>query len=538
MISPPAQSAAQGSTWSPLQTPVYRMLWLGALASNLGLWMQNVAASWDMTALAPSPVYVALLQTAASLPVFLVGVPAAALGDILDRRRMLIAVGAWMALASLALAGLSATGQLGPIGLLGLTFALGLGFAFAAPLWQAVLPRLVSPAELTAAVTLSGVAINLARAVGPALGGFALGLFGSRVVYLLNAVLYGAMIVQVVRYRPATEQQQLPPERVAGAIAAGLRFARHAPALRAVLVRTGAVILGASGLWALLPVVARRELGMSPLGFGALLGAVGAGALLGAVFLPRLRARLGVDGLVAVATVVYAGAMLVVGWLRMPAALWPAMVASGVAWIALMSSLNVAAASAAPGWVQSRALGVYLLVFQGGLAIGSLIWGAIAARTSTPVALAAAAGVTVLGLVTGLRYRLEAARKEDVAPWSAWPDPTTHHEVSLEAGPVVIQRAYTVSEENRGAFLKAMRALEHVRRRDGAIAWGLHEDVERAGEFVESFTVATWAEHLRQHRRTVAGDQAIEDRVRELGKPHEVRHFVDAWSPERPRHEH
>jgi len=518
------------STWSPLGNRVYRSLWTGALASNVGLWIQSVVGSWDMTSLGPSPVYVALLQTAASLPVLLVGLPAAALGDIVDRRRMLLGVGAWMAAVSLVLAGLSATGGLGPLGLLGLTFALGLGTAFAAPVWQAVLPRLVDRSQLMAAITLSGVAINIARAVGPAVGGLALGLLGSAPVYLLNAAMFAVMTVQVARWRPAPEPSPLPPERVLGAIVAGLRFARHAPALRSVLLRTGVFIAGASALWALLPVVARRELGLGPLGFGALLGCAGAGSLLGAAIMPKLRARLGVDAMAAAATVLYAASTLGLAMLRVEAALWGVLVVAGFAWICLMSSLNVAAASAAPGWVQSRALGVYLLVFQGGFAGGSLAWGALATRSSTSTSLTIAAAVLVMGLAAGIRHRLAAANKEQVAPWSAYPDPVTRESLDPEAGPVKVERSYTVAAADRAAFLVAARDLEEIRRRDGALDWGLFEEVEAPGRFVEYFSVASWGEHLRQHRRAVVADREVEERIRALCASPSARHLIDAYA--------
>ncbi len=242
-MSENAAPTAAVSAWAPLGRAVFRSLWIGALASNVGLWVQNAAGSWDMMSMTPEPVYAALLQTASSLPVFLVGVPAAAFGDIFDRRRLLIGFATWMALVSTALAVLSFTGSLRPASLLALTFALGLGAALSAPLWQAILPTLVNKSELTSAVTLSGVAVNIARAVGPAIGGIGIALAGSGPVYAFNALAFTTVIVQVFRWEQERRSSTLPPERVAGAVVAGLRFARRAPALQSVLLRSAAFIL-------------------------------------------------------------------------------------------------------------------------------------------------------------------------------------------------------------------------------------------------------------------------------------------------------
>ncbi|WP_044237930.1 MFS transporter [Chondromyces apiculatus] len=526
-----ASAPAAPSAWSPLRQPVFRALWLGALASNLGLWIQNAAGSWDMTSLSSAPLHVALLQTASSFPVFLVGLPAAAFGDIFDRRRLLIGFATWMAFISAILAALSFTNSLTPESLLALTFALGLGAALSAPLWQALLPTLVDRAEVAPAITLGGVAINIARGLGPAIGGIGIALAGSAPVYAFNALAFGAVIFQVVRWKQERPRPSLPPERVVGAIIAGLRFARRAPALQSVLLRAAAFILAGSALWALLPVVARRELQLSPLRFGLLLGCIGVGALAGAAFLPRFRARLGVDRLVLTASILYAGTMLVLAHVRSEPPLYLAMFATGVAWIAVLSSLNVAAASAAPGWVQSRALGLYLLVFQGGQAAGSLAWGTLAGRAGTDVTLTLAAAILLVGLLVGVRHRLAAVNKEHVQPVAAWTEPVLAHPVAIEAGPVLVQRRYLVRDENRAAFLRLARDLESHRRRDGAITWGLFEDLALPGTFLETFLVATWAEHLRQHQRVTAADGKIIDAIAEISRPEEVSHLLDAYAP-------
>ncbi|WAS91150.1 MFS transporter [Nannocystis punicea] len=519
---------APRSPWTPLRRGPFRSLWLAALSSNIALWIQNAVGSWDMTSFGTAPVHVALLQTMSGAPVLLVGLPAAALADLFDRRRLLVVFAAWMAAVSVALAVLSFTGALGPASLLALTFALGLGAALTAPLWQSVLPSLVAPAELASAVTLSGVAVNIARAIGPAIGGVGVALAGSGAVYTFNACAFMVVVVQVLRWRPEPARPAQTPERVAGAVVAGLRFAVHAPALRAVIVRAAAFILCGSALWALLPVIARRELHMTPLRFGALLGCVGAGALLGAAVMPGLRARLGPDRLVVVATVVYAAAMAVLGFVRIEPALYAAMLATGVAWISIMSSLNVAAASAAPGWVHARALGLYLLVFQGGLALGSLAWGTLAGHLGSSVTLAVAAGGVTLGALAAVRWRLSDARREDVQPWSAWPEPVLAGPVTVEAGPVLLVRRHRVAASQRAEFLQLSRELEVLRRRDGATDWALYEDLASPDEFVETFSLASWSEHLRQHTRAVVADRRLLERLAALSEDAGVTHLVDA----------
>lgn len=525
-----AGGRAAVSAWAPLRRAAFRSLWLGALSANVGLWVQNAASSWDMTSFGTPPVYVALLQTASSLPVFLVGLPAAAFGDVFDRRKLLVGFASWMALVSAVLAALSFSGVLGPSALLALTFALGLGAALSAPLWQAVLPSLVDRSELASAVTLSGVAINIARALGPAVGGIGIALAGSGPVYTFNAIAFGVVVVQVWRWEPVAAPSKLPPERVAGAVVAGLRFARRAPALRAVLARAAAFIAGGSALWALLPVVARRELHMTPLRFGLLLGAVGAGALAGAAVMPRARERLGSDSLVAIASAVYAAAMLVLAFVRVEVALYTAMAATGVAWISLMSSLNVAAASAAPGWVQSRALGLYLLVFQGGMALGSFGWGTLAGRTGSAVALAAGAGAVIAGMAAGLKWKLRAARREDVASWEAFPEPASSGRVEVDAGPVLIERRHVVAKEQVAELFALAPELESLRRRDGALDWALYQDIGAEDTYVETFLVASWGEHLRQHHRAVVADRILLERVAAISKNGGVVHLVDARS--------
>jgi MFS family permease len=529
-VTGPATSSEPPSAWSPLRRPLFRALWIATVTSNVGTWMQNVGAVWLMTSLAPTPLFVALVQTATSLPVFLVGLPAGALADVVDRRRLLLFTQGWMLLAAAALGVLTLMGAVTPWVLLTLTFAIGLGSAMNSPAWQAITPELVPREELPAAVALGGVGFNLARAVGPALGGAVVAAAGAGAAFLVNAASYLGVMLVLFRWQPTLEASPLPAERVLGAVRTGLRYVRYAPALPAVLVRAGLFILCASALWALLPIVARNRLGLGAGGYGILLGCLGAGAVAGAVFLPGIRSRTTLDGLIAGATLIFAAVSAALAYAPAFVLLCAAMLAGGGAWMAVMSSLNVAAQTAAPAWVRARALGAYLLVFQGGFAAGSALWGGVAARFGEPTALIAAALGLVAGLAAGRRYPL-AGEELDLTPSAHWAEPIVAREPEPEDGPVLVTVEYWIPPERAPEFVRAMRAVGRLRRRDGAMRWGLFYDVAQPRRFVETFLVESWAEHLRQHERVTAADQAVEERARAFHNgdaPPIVSHLVSA----------
>ena len=497
----------------PLQQPLFRALWIAAVASHIGPGMQNVGGVWLMTSLTPSPLMVALMQTATSLPVFLVGLPAGALADIVDRRRLLLFWQGWMLVAAAMLAVLTLVGATTPSLLLTLTFALGLGAAMNAPAWQAIIPELVSRDDLPAAVTLNGVGINLARAVGPALGGIVVAAAGPEAVFLLNAASFVGVIFVLYRWKRSPRKNALPTERMIGAIRSGLRYVHYAPELRNVLVRAGVFISCGSALWALLPLVA-KQLGLDSFGYGVLLGCLGLGAVSGAFILPKVRRRVSTDSLLVGATLIFVIATLALAYLHNLALLYLMMVAGGVAWIAIMSSLNVAAQLAVPSWVQARSLGFYQLVFQGGIAVGSAVWGIASERWGTSTALLGAAIGLIVGLAVGWRYQLITGEKLDLTPSVHWPEPTVVIELRPDDGPVLITVEYRIDPMTSGEFAQAMHAVRLSRRRDGAIRWGLFRDTADPSRYVETFVVESWAEHLRQHERVTITDRAVEERAR------------------------
>lgn len=522
------------SAGSPLRQPLFRALWIAAVASNIGTWMQNVGGVWLMTSLTPSPLMVALMQTATSLPVFLVGLPAGALADIADRRRLLLFWQGWMLVTAAALGVLTSVGATTPSLLLILTFALGLGAAMNAPAWQAIIPELVARSDLPAAVTLNGVGINLARAVGPALGGIIVAAAGPAAVFLLNAASFVGVMFVLYRWQRSPRKNALPTERMIGAIRSGLRYVHYAPELRNVLVRAGIFISCGSALWALLPLVA-KQLRLDSFGYGVLLGCLGLGAVMGAFVLPKVRRKVSTDTLLVGATMIYAIATVALAYLQNVVLLYLAMVAGGVAWISIMSSLNVAAQLAVPNWVQARSLGFYQLIFQGGIAVGSAVWGLMAEHLGNATALLGAAIGLLVGLVAGLRYRLTTGGKVDLTPSLHWPEPTVMIELRPDDGPVLITVEYQIDPERSPEFTKAMHALSLVRRRDGAIRWGLFQDTAVPSRYVETFIVESWAEHLRQHERVTIADQLAEERVGAFAisdKPPTVSHLIYAHNNE------
>ncbi|HEY1272122.1 MAG TPA: MFS transporter [Terriglobales bacterium] len=406
-----AQVGYSLSPWAPLREPLFRSLWTAAVISYTGTWMQNVGAGWLMTSMTMSPLKVGLVQAAATLPVFLVILPAGALADLVDRRRLLLIAQSWMVLASATLGVLTLLKLVTPSSLLLFTFLLGLGAVLNDPAWQAITPEIVSREQHASGVALNSAGFNVARAVGPALGGIIVGAAGCGVTFLLNALSFFGVILFLYHWkRPSPERVETG--RVFDALRAGVGYVRRSPVVRSVLIRTGAFSVAASAVWALLPIIARPH---GPTGYGLLLGFFGSGALLGATVLPRLRQRFSVDGVVAFAILTFAVATFSAGRVLQFGPLCLVMFVGGVAWIAILACLNVAAQTMCPDWVRARALSMYLLVLQGGMAVGSAAWGALATRVGVPTALLCSALALVLGMSTIRRHRL-SARDLEFAP--------------------------------------------------------------------------------------------------------------------------
>jgi predicted MFS family arabinose efflux permease/quinol monooxygenase YgiN len=491
--------------------------------------MQDVGESWLMTSLTPSPVLVALVETAGSLPVVLVALPAGALADVVDRRRLLLIMQGWMCLAAGAMGVLALLGHMTPGRLLLLTFLLGVGTAMSNPAWQAITPELVPPAELPAAIALSGVGINIARAIGPALGGLIVAASGPWAVFFLNATSFIAIMVVIYRWQPAPRRSKLPPEDIIGAMRTGTRYLRHSPELQTVLVRSGSFVVCASALWALLAQQARRHLGLGSFGYGLLLGCIGFGAIVGAWLLPKIRERLSMNQLVAAGTVGFALATVALAYVHSFAVLAVALAAGGVAWIAVLSSLNISAQIVTPSWVRARVMAIYLLVFMGGLAAGSAIWGFVAARVGVSAALLFAAVGLLIGLPATWRYRLVSNKNSSLAPSLHWPEPVVLIDPEPAEGPAITLTEYRIDPKTAEEFLQVMKEMRRIRQRDGAIRWNLLRDAADPQRYIESFVTESWAEHLRQHERVTAADRTVEQRAQafHLGpEPPRITHLI------------
>ncbi|MEP7114998.1 MAG: MFS transporter, partial [Ilumatobacteraceae bacterium] len=486
------------SPWAPLRHPVFRALFIAQLASNIGTLMQSVGSAWLMGDLGASPFLIALVPTASMLPVLLIGVPAGALADIFDRRRLLIGGQLWMLVCAAALAVMSFLDVVTPATLLALTFGLGTGSALTFPAFQAIQPDLVPPHEFRQAFALGSLTFNVGRAIGPAIGGFVVAIGGPGWVFLLNAISFLAIVGVLVWWRRPVAELDMPAETFSGAMRAGLRYAIHAPALRVVLNRTAIFTIPAAALQALLPIVTRERLGLSSGGYGVLLGCFGIGAASAAVIRPRLDERFHHDQLVFGSSVALAAALIVEGTSRNSWAIGAAMLIGGLAWATALTSTGVAAFSALPEWVRARGMGLYLLVLAGGVALGSAAWGALAESSLTRAHLAAA-GVIAVGLTTTRRWQLGSVTGLDLRMVPT-DDPTVTIVPHPTDGPVLVTVMYEVPGDDVQEFADAMRLVERHRRRTGAYRWGLFRDLAAPHQFIETFVVESWGEHLRQHR--------------------------------------
>jgi MFS family permease len=509
------------SVWAPLKRPLFRDRLIASVISNTGAWMQDTAGTWLMTSLTTSPLYISLMQTAASLPVLLFGLPAGSMADILDRRRLLLFWAGWMLAAAAILSVLTLPGWIGIASLLLLTFMLSIGSAMNGPTWQAIVPELVPREEVPNAISLNSATFNLARAIGPAAGGLLVGAFatvmmGAGIVFSINACSFVAVIVVIYRWkRTPLFTSALPAERLAGSMRVGLRYVRFSPAMRGILIRAFLQTFCVSAMWALLAVVASQDLKLGAMGYGILNGCIGLGAVIGAIVLPRVRARLSAEAILLSASLIFMMTLLVMGWVPFWRVLVFMLIMAGMGWTSMASSMNIAVQFSVPAWVQARSLGVFQTVFNGGMALGSAFWGAVAERFSTPIALSAAAAGLFLAwpiahffpLVTGEKLDLspEGLRGLTGTPPEAEPDPND--------GPVLVTVTFRIDPARAHEFIAAAHQLGAIRRRDGAFRWELFRDPFDHARYMETYMIESWLERQRQLERFTVADRAIRERV-------------------------
>jgi MFS family permease len=496
--------------WAPFRHRIFRALWIAQFVGNLGTYAQTVGAQWLMGDLGGSAFEVALIQTASSLPVFLLVIPAGALGDIVDRRRLLIFGQAIALAAAAALAVMTLTDVVTPALLLALTALLAIGSSLSLPTFRAVQPELVPRDEVPDAAVLNGVSSNLARTIGPAAGGLLIASIGSEANFGLNALSFAAVIAVLIAWRRPRDERAVEPEQLLDAIVAGARYARNSPPYLTLLVRTLVFLLSASALWSLLPVLARGPLELGPTGYGITLGAVGVGAVLGTTVVPELRTRYGTNLAVAFGSSLFGAGLVIAGLVGVPAIAIAALAAVGFGWINVTSNLNSTAQLLLPNWTRARGLAFMTIAYQGAYVAGSLLFGAVSEWANVQTAFALAGAGAIAGAIAGLRP-LTLPDLPDVSPVRYWPDPDLATEPEPRAGPVLVIVEWRIDLERGTEFAEAMQPVGRARRQTGATHWGLFQDADDPALFLETFTVANWSEHLRQHlERGIESDKELE----------------------------
>jgi MFS family permease len=512
--NPDATSPPEAPT--PFKIPVFRNVWIASLMSNLGGLIQSVGAAWLMTSIASSADMVALVQTATALPILLWSLVSGALADGYDRRRIMLAAQVFMLLVSVGLSLCTWLGWMSPWLLLMFTFLIGCGAAFNAPAWQASVGDMVPRGQLAHAVALNSMGFNIARSLGPAIGGLIVAAAGAATAFAINAASYIGLLFVLLRWKSPPPHQLLPRETLGVAIGAGLRYVAMSPDIRNVLSRSFLFGIGASSLMALLPIVVKARMGGGPLTFGLLLGAFGVGAVAGALASARVRERLSTEGIVSISTVAFAVVMILVALSNVLVLSMLVLLIAGAAWVLALSTFNVAVQMSAPRWVVARALSLYQMSAFAGIALGSWLWGLVAHIEGVKLALIVAGVALMLSALLGRWRPLAETHALNLEPLSRWKMPETRVPVEPRTGPVVITIQYVIAEENIIEFLRAMDERRRIRRRDGANDWKLLRDLGNPEIWVERYSTATWLEYVRHNSRLTHEDAVIPEKLRAL----------------------
>ncbi len=501
---------APTSALAPLGLPVFRMLWFTWLAANISMWMNDVAAAWLMTSLTTSPILVALVQTASTLPVFLLGLPSGALADILDRKRFFLLTQLWVAVVALLLCATVFGGWMSPPLLLALTFANGIGLALRWPVFSAIVPELVPRNQLPAALGLNGISMNASRIIGPLVAGAVIASLGSAYVFLLNAILAVAAALVISRWERTPTSHPLGREKLLSAMRVGLQFVAQSRHLQGVLVRICLFFFHSTALIALLPLLARGLPGGGAGSFTLMLASMGTGAIVAALFMQRLRQLWTRDGLVARGAVLQSMAMLVVAFAPNTLVAALAMAAAGMAWITTANTLSVSAQFGLPDWVRARGMSMYQMAIMGASAAGAAVWGQLATHYTIHVSLIVAAITGAVGLLLANRMLVDDNEQDDQTPSPLFKAPVARQPPG--PGRVILTIEYQIDPARADEFRALMRVSRRSRLRHGALSWELLRDISDPGRFIEQIVDESWIEHLRRFDRVTAADAALRDR--------------------------
>jgi MFS family permease len=507
---------SQVSPLSPFRHRIFLAIWIASLASNFGGLIQSVGAAWLMTSIGASADLVALVQASITLPIMLFSLAAGAIADNFERRNLMLASQIFLLVVSIALTLCAYFGLVTPWLLLAFTFLIGCGTAFNGPAWQSQVGEMVPRSDLPAAIALNSMGFNIARSVGPAIGGMIVATVGAFAAFATNAISSVGLIAVLARWQPVRLPRVLPPETLGTAMAAGIRYVAMPPNLGVVLLRGVAFGLAAIAVQALMPLIARDLIQGGPLTYGLLLGAFGAGAVGGALLSTRLRQALSLEALVRVAFISFAVCAAVAGLSTLALLTVAAMALGGASWVLALSSFNATVQLSSPRWVVGRALALYQMATFGGMAFGSWIWGAAAEHLGTADALLVSAGVLVAGAALGLKFTLPEITTLNLDPLNRWTKPDIAVDIRPHSGPIVITIEYVIRQQDVVAFLSVMAERRRIRRRDGARHWTLLRDLEDPAVWVERYHSPTWLEYVRHNQRITQADAVVGERLRAL----------------------
>ncbi len=531
MAPPAAQTPSmdQASWLGVFAQPAFAVVWVASTIALIGIAMYDTASGWLMTTLDLEPFDVSLVHAATNLPMFLLTLPAGALADIVDPRRLIIAVSCVIAALIAIFAGLVSFDLASPVLLLLTTFLLSAAWSLNLPAWLSILPVLVPKSDLPGAIAANGVAYNLSRTVGPALGGFVIVNFGMSTPFWAFVAANLGVIAALMWWRASTkETASLPAERLSGAVRTGLRHAANNRRLRATMVRTVAIYPFVAAYWGLMPLIARRT-GQGAEHYGMLLSMISAGAIFGSFAQRYLRGRINLDWMVVLGTVGTAAALGLFGWTHEFVIVLAACFCAGAAWVVVLTSLYVSAQNVLPDWVRGRGLAVFLTVIFGAMTVGSAAWGQIAGRVGLGEALLLAAAGVLLAIPLSWPWKLQDGEALDLSPSLHWKPPQAAEDVAGDRGPVLVKIEYWIDPNDRARFLRAIDELGEERKRVGAFAWGIFEDMAEFGRFEEGYLIESWLELMHLRERVTNEDRMLEDEIRQmLIKPPHIEFLVAA----------